>query len=350
MSQQVLLQALSQRLPCVGDKYIGSYSVLFNPLFLRRRPPPVVRLYPRPVFQYVPNLDIDSVESGSTDSDGTNTPAILLEYRIIGITWYTPRFINSCNLDSFLGAWVRKVRQRHGKFLDFMSSNVDLVGVALLRIADHALCAKEYVNSEYVKELWISTILQYTGETGQLRKSQLDCTGNNMCSVFQHLYQHIAFEIQSSCSCGRFYNQDYIFMISELQEIRCLADRNALQSVNMPYCVQCSEKRVLLAITPVRDSLMVVFQYEGSKTTVSPLLDDIPKLIQLADYVYRLEYITYCCDTTSPGMYHEISLQYIHQQWYKYDSAESQKFEWFGGNNYTSNNARLMAIVYFRLY
>jgi len=35
----------------------------------------------------------------------------------LGIDWRTPRFPNSCSIDCFLSAFVRKIRQTHGQFL-----------------------------------------------------------------------------------------------------------------------------------------------------------------------------------------------------------------------------------------
>ncbi len=350
MSQQLRLQALNQRL--IGDQYIGRPTVVYNPAFHTRRNPPTVRQYPRPVFQYVPDPETDSIETESVGSDENAQRQIFLEYRITGITWYTPRFTNSCNLDSFLSAWVRKIRQTHGKFLKWMET-CDLAGVALLKIADHALCAKEHVDSEFVKGMWLSSILQNTGEVRQMLNPQMDLTGNNMYSVFQHLYQHCAFEIQSSCPCGKFYNQDFIFFVNSLEQVKNLGHPNNLQNAEMPKCLKCSQNRLLLQINPIKGMMMAVFYYRGSvaQNNLSPMLDDIPQIICLSNFTFKLEYVSYSQDTPIPNLYHEVSLQYIRCKWYLFDSARSPKFRWWGGKQYYKHNcnAKLMTLVYFRV-
>jgi len=127
MSRQVNLQcpqlaAFNSRL--APTHYIGQSFVEFNPTDLARlsdRFQPLIELYAKPQMEFVYDSDEDSDETLSVDSWHRMSKPKSLEYRITGITWHTPRFVNSCNVDNFLSAWVRKMRQTHGKLLTFFS-------------------------------------------------------------------------------------------------------------------------------------------------------------------------------------------------------------------------------------
>ena len=346
MAQQSLLLGFTRRM--IGHQYIGTPFDGFDVQFLYQKPAPIVPLYPRPSLTYVQDPDTESIETESIRSDESRQRVTPLEYRIAGITWWTPRFVNSCNLDSFLSAWVRKIRQTHGKFLKHLVT-MDYTGVILFKIADHALCAKDSVDSTLVKEMWISAVLRNSGETPKLAYPPLDCTGNNLFSVFQHLYFHCSFEIVSMCVCGTFYHYDFVLTIHSLLQIEYLGDPKKLSFAEMPKCLNCNTLRILRELSPINTSWMVVFSYRGNPANQSPLLEDIPQFITLENIQYKLEYLTYSHDTPTPHIYHEVSLQLIRRQWYVFDSSQSPKFRWWGGKRYTYRNAQLMTIAYFRI-
>lgn len=346
MSQPNLLVAFTQRL--IGDNYLGQQAVQFEPRFLQQRDVPMVPQFPRPNLTYVADPDNESIETRSIATDSDTQRVTPLEYRITGITWWTPRYVNSCNLDSFLSAWVRKIRQTHGKFLKYLVT-MDRIGVTMFKLADHALCAKEYVDSNFVKGMWISAVLQNSRESSRLANPPLDCTGNNVFSIFQHLFMHCALEIVSNCNCGTIYNYDFVLSVSTLLQISHLGNPANLSLANMPKCQTCNRQRILRELNPINSSWLIVFSYHGVNADASPLLEDIPLFIDVANIRYKLEYLSYCQDALTPNCYHEISLQFIRRQWYIFDSAKSQRFRWFGGPRYTYRNARLITITYFRL-
>jgi hypothetical protein len=346
MSQSNLLIACSQRL--IGDDYLGWPTVQFDPNHLQRRKLPMSPRYERPTLTFVPDSETDSIETRSIGSNSDTQRVTPLEYRITGITWWTPRYVNSCNLDSFLSAWVRKIRQTHGKFLDYLQA-MDRMGVTLVKIADHALCAKDAVDSNIVKGMWISAILQNSRESSKLANPPLDCTGNNIYSIFQHLFLHCGFEIVSTCPCGRFYNYDFVITVSTVLQIKHLGNQQTFTAAEMPTCVRCNTPRILRQLNPIATDFMIVFSYRSAKADESPLLDDIPRFLVFGTIQYKLEYLSYSQETTLPNCYHEVSLQFIRQQWYIFDSALSPRFRWWGGKRYTYRNARLETIVYFRL-
>jgi hypothetical protein len=298
---------------------------------------------------YVPDSDVESFETPS-DAGDDNCP-LSLEYRITGLTWHTPRYVNTCNIDSFLSAWVRKMRQSHGKYLKHVV-NMDRVGQALYRIADHALRVKNLINSEFVKSLWLDAVLSSTGELRELRHSTLDCTGYNAYSVFQHLVHHSTFEIVDKCSCGTFYRRDYMLEVPDLHQIEILGNPQDLNNAEMPKCLQCNEKRVLLELNPARHNWLLNFNYNGSRArnNLSPLLADIPQIVKMGEITFKLEYIAYCQEVPShPNEFHEVSLQYIRQQWYLYDGSRSPTFRRWGGIKYDQLNARLQTVCYFKI-
>jgi hypothetical protein len=345
------LRGLNSRL--IGDYYIGRRSAEYHPdLSIRKPKPEPEELYEKFDLKYKRDPDIESFETLSiedgSDSFGKPKP---LEYRITGITWFTPRFINTCNLDSFLSAWVRKMRQTHGSYLKYLTL-IDRVANILICIADHALCAKDQINAETVKVLWLMGALHNSNEKHVLRNPPVDCTGNNIHSVFQHLQHHSNFEIVSKCSCGICYHRDFILEVYNLQQVQYLGTPRDLSSADMPKCQACQQKRILLELNPEPDNWLLPFRYTGShaKGNLSPLLDDIPQIVEMGDIRFKLEYITFSQDVPSnPGMCHEVSLQKIRTEWYLYDGLRSPKFRRFGGKKYEKSNARLTAIVYFRI-
>jgi hypothetical protein len=308
-------------------------------------------------MKYIRDPDVESFETLSVNSgEQKDQPQPQpkpksLEYRITGITWYTPRFVNTCNIDSFLSAWVRKMRQSHGKYLKHVTV-IDRVGSALYEIADHALCTKDKIDSTFVKGIWLIAILKETDEIERMRKAPLDCTGCNLYSVFQHLENHNCIEIVSKCKCGTFYHTDFVLDVSNLQQVEILGNPRNLNDAIMPKCLTCNEPRILLELNPYLTNWLVAFNYNGSKSkkTWSPLLSDVPQIIQLGNILFKLEYITYCQKVPShPNEFHEVSLQFIRQEWYLYDGTHSPKFRRYGGLRYTKLNARLSSLVYFKI-
>lgn len=187
MARQVQLQGFNKRYS--GTHYIGRIAVAFQPEHLVRTCRPPIETYPKPSMKFVRDPDVESFETLSICSEGTSSKPSSLEYRITGVTWHTPRFVNTCNIDSFLSAWVRKMRQTHGKYLKHVISE-DRVGAALYTIADHALCAKNKIDSEFIKGIWLIAVLKRTDEISVMKSPPIDCTGYNAYSVFQHLENH----------------------------------------------------------------------------------------------------------------------------------------------------------------
>jgi hypothetical protein len=354
MSQQLRLEGLNREV-FPAHFYLGRKTDQFDPQHLVRRPDIQLRTYPKPTLKYVRDPDVESFETLSinsgdkTDKPDQPQPPKSLEYRITGVTWYTPRFVNTCNIDNFLSAWVRKMRQSHGKYLKHVTV-IDRVGLGLHEIADHALLTKEKIDSAWVKGLWLLAVLKSTNEIDRMRQPPLDCTGCNVYSVFQHLQHHNLVEITSKCKCGTFYHYDYILDVPNLKQIEILGNPRNLNDAIMPKCLKCKDPRILIDLTPYKSNWMVAFSHNGSKRkgTWSPLLSEIPQIIQLCNILFKLEYITYI-QKVGHNLYHEISLQFIRQQWYIYDGTKSPKFRRYGGSRFTNLDARLNTLVYFKI-
>jgi hypothetical protein len=354
MSNQLRLRALNERLR--GTYYIGS-PITYNTPENQVQPDDVVILVrPKPVIRYVHDPETESIESMSVRSDERNDDMKNddgprpLEYRITGITWHTPSFVNTCNLDNFLSAWVRKMRQTHGKYLKYVQV-YDRVGYALFRIADHALCAKERVDAEFVKGMWLTAILKSTNESERINNPPIDCTGCNTYSVFQHLENHSLFTIVSFCLCGTFFHTDFCLEVFNLKEIEILGNPKRINEAQMPHCLTCNQPRILLDLNPLTTNWILTFNYNGHSTRelASPLLSEIPQIVEMKNILYKLEYITYIQDTDHPVLKHEVSMQFIRHSWYLYDGERTPKFRRWGGEKYDQLNCLLDTLVYFRI-
>jgi len=345
------LRGLNSRLE--GDYYIGRKSANFHPDLLVRKPAPEpIELYERFELKYKRDPDSDSIETLSIKSDPDSSAAAVpkpLEYRITGITWHTPKYINTCNMDSFLSAWVRKIRQTHGSYLKFIQT-IDRVGNILIAIADHALCAKEQVDAEVVKGYWLMAALHNSNEKQTLRSPPVDCMGNSAYSVYQHLQFHSNIEIVSECKCGVVYHRDHILEVAELDEIRLLGTPNDLNWTPMPKCTTCNYTRELLQLNPEPGNWILPFSYNACRLrgNESPLLEDIPEILNVGGITFKLEFVTYTVRIT-PKQFHEVSLQKIRLQWYLYDGSRSPKFRRFSGKRLLQRSARLNTLVYFKI-
>jgi hypothetical protein len=153
-------------------------------------------------------------------------------------------------------------------------------------------------------------------------------------------------------SSGTFYNRDYMLEIPDLQQLELLGTPKRLNDVKMPKCLKCKKFRVLLELNPDSTNWLLIFGHNGTRANnnLSPLLSDIPQIIQIGDIIFKLEYLTYRQEVPNcPGEYHEVSMQFIRQTWYLYDGTRSPKFRRWGGKNYTNLNAILDTIVYFKI-
>jgi hypothetical protein len=345
---QDLLRALNERLS--GEYYIGTSTTTYDLYHSVRQGPPPATTFPRPPLRYQRNPDNDSTETASTISNEEVRNGRPVEYRIPGLDWFTPDYVNTCTIDSFLSAWVRRVRQTHGNFLQKVVI-IDRVGEALIQIGNHALTAKENLDSGRIKLIWLQAVLRATGELMELRNPPVDCTGTNTYSVFQHLFQHSGFEIVSQCACGPSYHQDFALEVPDIEQLQILGTPQVINAAQMPKCMSCGEHRVLMELNPLENNWLLVFNYNGStaKNNQSPDLDDIPLIVEIGTLRFKLEYICYVQETQEANVLHEVSLHQIRREWYFYDGTRTPQFRRWYGRNYTMYNAHLRTIVYFRI-
>jgi len=251
-------------------------------------------------------------------------------------------------MDSFLSAWVRKMRQSHGRYLKHVQV-IDRTALVLHYIALHALHAKENISADYVKEMWLYGVLERTNELNRLFFWPLDCRGHNIYSVFQHLEHQSTFEIESRCQCGLFYHRDFILDVLDTEQIAILGNPARYSEVQLPVCQRCNQRRTLLNLIPDERNWILPFHYKYLISyNPSPLLEDIPKIIKMGDIVYKLEYITYAQDIPNATLKHEVSLQFIRHTWYVYDGVQTPKFRRWHHKDYHVRNAKLDTVVYFK--
>jgi len=216
-------------------------------------------------------------------------------------------------------------------------------------MADYALCAKENLDSNIVKYIWVSSILNLTGESDRMLSLPIDCMGNTVYSVYQHLRNHCTIEIVSTCQCGIQYHRDHLIQVSDLTQLKYMVHPRLMQQAVMPLCQNCNQQRILRELNPSARNWLHVFTYAWWLSVRSPLLEDIPRLITLGGNRYELGYLTYVQHYPQETVYHEVSLQYIGGEFYFYDGALSPKFYIWTKKDFTDANAGLSSIVYFKI-
>ena len=344
--RQGQVKALCQRLDGESS-YMGMYITTFKAEDTVKKVPVVVT-FDKPYMRFIPEPEYDTAETASdeevTSPDEPNPKS--LEYRITGLTWFTKDYVGTCNLDSFLSAWIRKARQTHGKNLQKVTC-MDAAGVALLKIADHALTKKSRMRASYIKGLWLEMAMKASGETRRFNKKPIWCGGWSSFSIFQHLTNHCSFELTSQCQCGTVYHRDYMFKVHDLNQVRCLAKPEDIGRTRLPMCSRCKKLRKLENIELSEHVWLLAFDYEGFGKNRSPDLMDIPHIVEMDGKRFKLEYLTY--EQSFRTSNHEMSIHLIKGNWYKYDDGISPKFIQYKEKNFTRGKARLVKIIYFRI-
>jgi hypothetical protein len=310
------------------------------------RPPVVVYRRPDPTF--TPDSDIETVETVSATSSSKEGRVFPYEYRITGLVWYTAGLTNTCNVDSFLSAWVRRVRQTHGRCAELIVTT-DIPGNALIKIADYALSCGERVEAKAVKLMWYTAVLQSTGETDALKQPVTECVGASMYSVFQHLKHHSSYSVESRCPCGTVFHRDFFFEVPSLEQVRFLGNQDSFHLVRTPKCLRCGQKRQLIQLVPDHNNWLLPIVYNGTGGNRSPSLSQVVRYFKLGRITFKLGYISYSQLVPGTRMNHEVSLQFIRGAWYLYDGLKSPKFRLWELDSYTTEHARMSALVYFRV-
>ena len=310
------------------------------PYLPSRTTPPIITQ----AFSYpVPPLELLQLSSDS-DAETTETvsPAekLTFDYRIIGLTWVTAPITNTCHMDSFLSAFVKQVRQTHGKFLNKITY-ADDVGVALIKIGEHSLQCKNSIDSTYIRMLWIEAVTQ--------TRPQLPITsgGREEFSIFQHLDHHSGFIIEQTCTCGTQYMFESTIRSTSLHDIKGMLTTTITYNTSLLICADCQTRREFVKITPTPSNWLITVYYTGYN---NPEFKDIEEVITLNNQIYKLGYLGYSIPGQSSNMGHFVSLQRIRGHWYKYRASNNPNFSLYPNDvKYTEKNAILETIVYFRV-
>lgn len=300
---------------------------------------------PTPSVTYaVPPLDLLQISRDSdTETVETISPAVNVnfEYRIVGLTWLTAPISNSCHMDSFLSAFVRQVRQTHGKFLNKISYP-DAVGDALIKIGEHALKCKNSIDSTYIRMLWIEAVTQ--------RHDPLPIMsgGREEFSVFQHLDSHSGFVLEQKCACGTQYMFEATIRSASLDDIKGMLTGTITTNTSLLVCADCRNRRDFVKITPIATNWLITVFYSGR---TNPEFKDIEQVITLNNHMYKLGYLGYCEPPSNPNDFgHFISLQRIRGHWYKYRSSQNPYYALYPNDiKYVHKTAFLETLVYFRV-
>jgi len=219
----------------------------------------------------------------------------------------------------------------------------------LYKIADHVLCNKENLDSNEVKYLWFTGTLEKTNELDLLDKPYpppIDCGAFTEYSIIQHLENHSSFEIESECECGTFYHRDCQLQVDKLEEIEYLGNPKNLARAQLPICSECEDFRVLKNLRPFEQNWLLTIQYVSDENP-SPRLSEIPRLVQMGDIVYKLEYASYILEL-GPSV-HCVSMHYIRHSWHLYDALMSPKFKRWRKPSLDFPQAKLTRLVYFKV-
>lgn len=335
------------------NKRTDDFDIATTQRWRMDRPP--VLVYPRVETFYVPDSSVETVETQSINESDLSEDGLDLseEYRITGLIWFTPGLTNTCNVDNFLSFWVRTALQTHGRASNHIVTT-DLVGNALIKIADEALLARGRLDAKAIKLIWYKAILQVSGEAhvldNEVRDRVLDCMGVNTCSVFQHLKNHSSYATETSCPCGHVYHRDFFLEIPTMTQLECLTTPARYPEARTPKCLRCKEKRKLLAIVSDPNNWILPIAWTGTGAHRNPSLRTIPKIINFGGIEYKIGYVSY--SQTVPNMLrmtHEVSIQNIRGKWYLYDGIRDEKFRRFKEDIYSTNNARMSSLVYIKL-
>lgn len=347
------LAALNRMLEGKETTYLGKKTDSFDPSMtsrLRMDRPPVL-IYPRVETFWTPDSSVETDETVSATSSTQEDLDYPEEYRITGLVWYVPGLKNTCNTDSFLSAWVRRVLQTHGR----AARNVvctDLVGNALIQIADKAQMAFGRLDAKEIKLIWYKAVLSATGEDKLLDSVSdlaVDLVGVNVCSIFQHLKNHSSYATETVCSCGSVFNRDFFLEIPNMEELALLGEKKNYHKARSPKCLRCDRKRILVDIVSDPNNWILPILWNGTGGNRNPSLRSIPRFLTFGRINYKIGYVSY--SQTVPGMSrmsHEVSIQDIRGKWYLYDGLLDPKFHRFDQEFYRENNARLSTLIYFK--
>ena len=347
------LTALNKMLQGKDTTYLGRRWDPFDVSKTQRwrldRPP--VLVYPRVETFWVPDSSVETDETASVTSSNQDDYEFPEEYRITGLVWEVPGMTNTCNTDSFLSAFVRRVLQTHGR----AARNVvctDLVGNALIEIADKAQLAFGNLNAKEIKLIWYRAVLTATGEAhvlDSMADMAVDLLGINVCSIFQHLRNHSSYATETICACGTICNRDFFLEIPNVEEIGYLTESRDYHKARSPKCTGCRQKRVLMSLVSDPNNWILPMLWNGTGNNRNPSLRTIPRFITFGGINYKVGYVSYTQTVPgSSGMSHEVSIQDIRGKWYLYDGLLDPKFHRFDQEYYTKNNARVSTIVYFK--
>jgi len=347
------LDALNRMIEGKETTYLGRRTDSFEMSMtsrLRMDRPPVL-VYPRVETYWEPDSSVETDETASVTSSIREDTDFPEEYRITGLVWHVPGMTNTCNTDSFLSAWVRRVLQTHGRAAKRVVCT-DLVGNALIQIADMALMARGNLSAKEVKLVWYRAVLTATGEAhvlDHLEEMAVDLIGINVCSIFQHIRNHSSYATETRCRCGTVFNRDFFLEIPNVQEITYLTNPETYSWARSPRCLGCGQKRILIDIVSDPNNWILPMLWNGTGLNRSPSLRSIPRIITFGRIQYKIGYVSYVQTIRGSRMTHEISIQDIRGKWYLYDGLMDPKFHRFDFEYYNEHNARMSTIVYFKL-
>ena len=292
----------------------------------------------------VPALELLQLSSDSeTESNETLSPAdkLAFEYRITGLTWVTAPVTNTCHMDSFLSAFVRQVRQTHGKFINKITY-FDDVGKALIKIGEHALQFKNTIDSTHIRLLWIEAITQ------KILPLPITSGGREEMSVFQYLDHHSGFVIEQKCTCGPQYHFETSIRSSTLSDIKGMLTGTLTTNTSLFVCATCNLRREFVKIQTIPSNWVITITYSGRN---NPDFKDIEQAFNLNGHIYKLGYLGYCQPGLPGQMGHFLSLQRIRGHWYKYRASDNPAYALFPNDvKYVDRNpAFLESLVYFRV-
>lgn len=316
------------------------------PYKVRYSKPKVPVCDPDAITPLYSRLSVEDLECQTDSSSPTSRPATE-EYRILGLDWHTRGIRNSCHLDGFLSAFVRTVRQTQGNLLREIVCQ-DQVADALLQIAQHTLRAKNLIDSEAVKDMWLKGIL------GDDYQKPIDVRGLETFSIFQHMLNHAGLNVEVKCPCGATFIWTPYLRLTKPQEVYLLQNllsRNEADYTHVAKCATCKQKRDYQDYQVFSTNWCFIAKFAGEDEVA---LNLVPKQLIVPDSdatsvkTYKLAYLSYTQSASGLAIGHQVSLHNIHNWWYLHDGMDSPAFKkWPNYARFDKGDARLTAVVYF---
>lgn len=267
------------------------------------------------------------------------------DYRIRSIDWHTKNYKNSCHMDAFLTAFMLKVRQTNGDFLNKIQLRDDPVSDSLMNIGIYIIRERDNIKSEVIKKMYVDALF-----FGSKYQTPIDCGGLESVSIFSKIRNHIVVNLKVKCKCNEGYLQTARCPIDKPSDINGYVNVEYSKDLTKfaPKCTKCKEKRIVIQPQIESSSWGIMFE-QVHKSFIDP--KDFPKEIIYKKeingpiiYTFKLQYISYQI-RTNQDIGHIVSVHVIHSNYYFSDPLKSTQMSLYRGKD-LPHDAKVNSVFY----